>query len=514
MNKHLLTDEDDVASMKPEFCSSSSSSPSSSSNAPTKSSNNNNINNKPSNNNRRSLSDVPNFHNVDNCCAFTASFPLNKDLTHASDVNCNHSIPETGMSSKSESLDDRSVNSASAEKDDDDDSQTVLIARGGRCGNSSENSGKLPTASTTTTTKGVASLTNCCAGGSNGGGNEKSDESETKLNPRKITRRKTKSSVGVDGELKKELFLPDVDFGAIDCRESARQLATRVWEAGWRVVPHHALPAWLQDNDYLLRGHRPQLQSFLACFQSIFRIHTETGNIWTHLLGAWFFIGITVYFFLHRSLEFPLMDKLVFFTFFAAAIICLSCSWLFHTVSCHSPCVSFVFSKLDYCGIAILTMGSFVPWLYYGFYCQFFAKMFYLVAIMLLGTAAIVVSLWDKFSAPAYRNLRAGLFIGLGLSGVIPAIHYSAREGLTAAFTTGALGWLLLMAALYIGGALMYAMRIPEKWFPGYCDIWFQSHQIFHICVVAAAFVHYHGICLLSAHTLSNGDCQLPEAFQ
>ena len=65
----------------------------------------------------------------------------------------------------------------------------------------------------------------------------------------------------------------------------------------------------------------------------------------------------------------------------------------------------------------------------------------------------------------------------------------------------------------FAGGALLYAMRIPEKWFPGYCDIWFQSHQIFHICVVAAAFVHYHGICLLSAHTLSNGDCLLPEAF-
>ena len=45
----------------------------------------------------------------------------------------------------------------------------------------------------------------------------------------------------------------------------------------------------------------------------------------------------------------------------------------------------FVLSKLDYCGIAVLTMGSFVPWLYYGFYCQFFTKIFYLVAILLLG---------------------------------------------------------------------------------------------------------------------------------
>ena len=28
------------------------------------------------------------------------------------------------------------------------------------------------------------------------------------------------------------------------------------------------------------------------------------------------------------------------------------------------------FSKLDYAGIALLTVGSFVPWIYYGFYCQ------------------------------------------------------------------------------------------------------------------------------------------------
>jgi hypothetical protein len=27
------------------------------------------------------------------------------------------------------------------------------------------------------------------------------------------------------------------------------------------------------------------MPSFRACFGSIFRIHTETGNIWTHLVG-------------------------------------------------------------------------------------------------------------------------------------------------------------------------------------------------------------------------------------
>lgn len=305
----------------------------------------------------------------------------------------------------------------------------------------------------------------------------------------------------------------DVDLPPTTCGESARYLAARLWAARWRVVPHHALPRWLQDNDYLLKGHRPELNSFANCFKSIFRIHTETGNIWTHLLGAISFIAIAVYVITRPSLEIQWQEKIVFSTFFMAAIICLSCSWMYHTMSCHSPSVAYVFAKLDYCGIAILTMGSFVPWLYYSFYCHFLTKLAYIVSICLLGCAAIVVSLWEKFAIPRFRPLRAGLFIGLGLSGIIPAIHYSVNLGFVTAFTAGALGWLILMAILYIGGALLYALRIPERFFPGQCDIWFQSHQIFHVFVVAAAFVHYHGICLMAAHRLAVGDC-LPHVDQ
>ena len=36
--------------------------------------------------------------------------------------------------------------------------------------------------------------------------------------------------------------------------------------------------------------------------------------------------------------------------------------------------VSKLFCKLDYVGISLLTVGSFVPWIYYGFYCQYTPK--------------------------------------------------------------------------------------------------------------------------------------------
>jgi predicted membrane channel-forming protein YqfA (hemolysin III family) len=65
-----------------------------------------------------------------------------------------------------------------------------------------------------------------------------------------------------------------------------------------------------------------------------------------------------------------------------------------------------------------------------------------------------------------------GVFVGLGLSGIIPTLHYVISEGFLKAATIGQIGWLMLMASLYITGAALYAARIPERFFPGKCDIW------------------------------------------
>jgi len=34
-----------------------------------------------------------------------------------------------------------------------------------------------------------------------------------------------------------------------------------------------------------------------------------------------------------------------------------------------------------------------------------------------------------------------------------------------------------------------------------------QSHQIFHMFVLAAAFVHFHGVSQIAANRLTLGDC-------
>ncbi|KAM3172116.1 hypothetical protein ACTXT7_015221 [Hymenolepis weldensis] len=66
------------------------------------------------------------------------------------------------------------------------------------------------------------------------------------------------------------------------------------------------------------------------------------------------------------------------------------------------------------------------------------------------------------------------------------------------------------MAILYITGALIYACRFPECLYPGKFDIWFQSHQIFHVFVVMAALVHLNSILEIAEYRQSRRECGIP----
>jgi adiponectin receptor len=70
-----------------------------------------------------------------------------------------------------------------------------------------------------------------------------------------------------------------------------------------------------------------------------------------------------------------------------------------------------------------------------------------------------------------------GVFMVFGLSGVVPAVHYAIFEGWFNAISRASLGWLILMGCLYILGAMFYALRVPERFFPGKCDIWVSFHD-------------------------------------
>ncbi|KAL0472672.1 hemolysin-III related domain-containing protein [Neurospora intermedia] len=292
--------------------------------------------------------------------------------------------------------------------------------------------------------------------------------------------------------------------------EGAKDVEHRIEEA--LLVLWDELPHWRRDNHFIHSGYRRTSNSFQKSFWSIFYLHNEFVNIWTHLLGA---ISFTFGgFFLYNAVapryeSASESDVLVFTCFFLGAFCCLGMSATYHTLSNHSPEVAKWGNKLDYTGIVFLIVGSYVPTMYYGFFCYPALLTFYLSMIFLLGLGCIIISWFEQFRTPAWRPYRAMMFVGLGASGVVPILHALTFTSFTQLDELMGLRWVMLQGAMYIFGALLYAVRWPECWYPGRFDIWGSSHQIFHVFVVLAAATHLHGMAKAFDyhHAVLGGTC-------
>ncbi|KAK4445670.1 hemolysin-III channel protein Izh2 [Podospora aff. communis PSN243] len=277
------------------------------------------------------------------------------------------------------------------------------------------------------------------------------------------------------------------------------------------------LPPWRRDNPSILTSYRPTSNSYTLSFLSLFHLHNESVNIWTHLLGSVLFtlLSLYLYILLHPRYETASQaDILVFACFFAGAAVCLGMSATYHTLCNHSESVAKWGNKLDYSGIVVLIVGSYVPALWYGLGCHGEGGLmsFYLGMIALLGLGCLAVSWFEHFRTPAWRPYRALMFVGLGASGVVPIVHmlvtdysYSQLNELMG------LNWVIFQGALYMLGAFIYAARWPERQNPGKFDIWGSSHQIFHVCVVLAAASHLYGMVKAFDfhHSVLDGHCQV-----
>ncbi|KAH7301599.1 hypothetical protein KP509_23G033900 [Ceratopteris richardii] len=297
------------------------------------------------------------------------------------------------------------------------------------------------------------------------------------------------------------------------------------------LLDYHACPEYLKDNEYIHSHYRAGL-TFRQALTSLFRWHNETLNIWTHLVGFMLFLILTMSAVLEEgnmemiarntsdgelSLNISkhcLMgsilrdaDKTVqqvttrrvtrwpFFVFMCGSMFCLLASTLCHLFTCHSHAIASLLLRVDYAGIAVMIVTSFFPPVFYVFQCEPAWAWLYLTAISTMGAATLGVILAPALQNGIYRSLRALLFMALGLSGFIPAIHGILRNrGETVMPVT--VGLELGMAGCYILGTCIYMVRVPERWKPGCFDLGGHSHNIFHVMVLGGAIFHYRAATL------------------
>lgn len=276
------------------------------------------------------------------------------------------------------------------------------------------------------------------------------------------------------------------------------------------LLRYEQIPAWHQDNEYILSGYRPESNSTYLCFASWACVHNETANIFTHFIPSVVSLAcqaIIAWFLASHYPKSTVGDRIIFAFFFLTASICLGMSATYHTLMNHSASVSNLWLRLDYVGIIILTLGDFVSGIYLVFFCEPTLQKIYWSMIITLGTATVFILLNPRLQGLRYRTLRVCTFVFTGLSGFAPLIHGIRLFGISQMNRQSGMPYYLLEGLLLIIGAFFYGTRIPESIRPGRFDIWGCSHQVFHILVVAATAVHAYGILKAYDYNYHNRQC-------
>ncbi|OQR87607.1 adiponectin receptor protein [Achlya hypogyna] len=175
--------------------------------------------------------------------------------------------------------------------------------------------------------------------------------------------------------------------------------------------------------------------------------------------------------------------------YIATAFICMSCSTMYHLFFVQSARTSIALIQLDYAGIILLIGGAFFPVIYYGFYCEMETVAWYLGIVSVLSSVSFVASLHPAFDA--HPSVRSVVFLALGFFGLVPLGHLVYTHGFWDMNVQVIIYRLMGTAAFDCFGAVIWGLRVPERFAPGRFDVWFSSHQWWHLCVVGATTVHY-----------------------
>jgi adiponectin receptor len=263
--------------------------------------------------------------------------------------------------------------------------------------------------------------------------------------------------------------------------------------------------------------------------KTLFVLHNETTNIWSHLGGAFIYMfflfyilfwtvpdkdlglkeddtvmGLSVGFIITINkfitkyilwLDEDIVNtnditKWPFMVHMGGSIFCMGISSIYHLFCCHSPNAMCTLWKYDYSGVSIMIATSVFPPYIYGMWCDATTHYMYgyLAAINISSLCLAFMCIFERFEK--YRNLRVVLFCIVGLSCGLPGFqYYFFRDFVNCSYCNV---WLWCLGGVYfVFGAYVYAKKFPEKVYPLRFDYFGQSHNLWHFFVLLGGITNF-----------------------
>lgn len=285
----------------------------------------------------------------------------------------------------------------------------------------------------------------------------------------------------------------NINCDNIDCDNLVIEATT----ISFKLLTVTEVPDYAKEAS-ITTGYRTSLD-YAGCFRSIFRLHNETINIWTHLLGFIFFFCLML-----DNLAIP-QDHIRDWSDYCATTIqlvtyqaCMLSSSLFHTFLCHSAEVKTTWQELDHACILVALYGTYVRIIVNNFQCF----PVYLLAHLSLVTTLFASVLWMKYrprSSPSKVSLA--MFLTLALYSIAPFGHWIQLSPFieNTNVSPTMISWMFFPYLVGAVGVFFYISRFPEAVVPcGQVDICGASHQIWHVLIFSGMASWYYLSCWVS----------------
>ncbi|KAH3852067.1 hypothetical protein DPMN_094563 [Dreissena polymorpha] len=241
----------------------------------------------------------------------------------------------------------------------------------------------------------------------------------------------------------------------------------------------------------ILTGYRLTGQSWKYYMYSLFQLHNESVNVWTHLIGCCILLHKLYGYFEEFNLH---KDKVLttLLVFGISCLICLFTSAMVHLLHSKSPHVHFVAFMIDYIGATIASFGAGIAGIYGNSEKAVYTALepFYLPLMFVSSYLNFVnlcaAKIW--YGHDPHNLKRKYMFIlGMGIQAIINMAPFAPRYVTCYCDATCSLTSLNLLTTIqivFILEALAFAAHQPEKTWPGKFDIFGHGHQIFHVLIV------------------------------
>ena len=248
-------------------------------------------------------------------------------------------------------------------------------------------------------------------------------------------------------------------------------------------------------SPYIQSGYRHLNQPWSYYAGSIFRLHNETINVWTHLVALFIYIYITI----HYGHQFGYWNYRSTWGILGFGIACIlstlfsSVAHLFHS---QSPSAHYTFFQVDYAGV--------------GLYSQYSALLFYTCSgtplfyktvdpyyVYINNILGIMMCVLPNYAHVSQNGSLVKKHIMVTLIGIIHTLFivapvsfqiYECLQGGPHCHNYNAGNHISCLVSISIT-VFWFVSNWPQRFYPRRFDLFGQGHQIFHVTLVLTSML-------------------------